>query len=525
MPLPQASLVNDSRGLALNAANRMGLAATVAAILAACAFAVAFVPGGLLGLVTGAFLLLGSVAAMGGAVLAGRSVTRKVEALRARVEALAQGSDSAGGLEPVAAADEVDALQNVVARLASSTNEPLQALSAAAERIASGDLTVDVRGDDNGASADLVKRFVRMRDSLKQLVGEVQASSLDVTSSAEELSAAIEEISSSIEEVSATITQVSQGAQSQSEQVGQASHSLRETAQQLQKTAAEAKDAAARVREANASSTEGARSAADASRRIEEITLRVDQTADMVRGFAENISRISEFVKVIVRISDQTNLLALNAAIEAARAGEHGRGFTVVADEVRKLAEESAQGAEEVQRVISSVTAETARIVATMEAMTKEVKQGDDVVRQAIGRFEDITQQVSSISTLVARMADSVDQMASRGADIAKNVESVSASAEETAASAEEVSAAIQQQTASIEQVASTSQNLARNASQALESTRRFRTGEAAAAPKPARAPTDMPPIFRAPPREAPERRRIALTKYGEEKARERAGG
>ena len=57
----------------------------------------------------------------------------------------------------------------------------------------------------------------------------------------------------------------------------------------------------------------------------------------------------------ILNISSQTNLLALNASIEAARAGEAGRGFAVVADQIGKLATDSAQAAEQIQRVSKGV--------------------------------------------------------------------------------------------------------------------------------------------------------------------------
>ena len=48
-------------------------------------------------------------------------------------------------------------------------------------------------------------------------------------------------------------------------------------------------------------------------------------------------------------------LLALNASIEAARAGEAGKGFAVVADEIGKLATNSAEAAEQIQKVSAAV--------------------------------------------------------------------------------------------------------------------------------------------------------------------------
>lgn len=510
----------------MDAATRITSAAVLAVVFAASALAACFLVGGVAGLTIGGVLVLGTAAAALFAAQQARIVTRKVHELRERTQAVGKNGDFGARLETIQARDEVDELQNVIARHVSSVSEPLQALSGAAEAISRGDLTVELSEQGTGSAAELVGKFGRMRDALKQLVSELQTGALDVTSSTEQLSAAIEEISSSIEEVTATISEVSRGAQSQSEQVNQASHNLRQTTEQLQRTAQEANAAVQRVRQAEESATGGAKNAADAAHRIGVITTRTEETAVMVRGFADNIGRISEFVKVIVRISDQTNLLALNAAIEAARAGEHGRGFTVVADEVRKLAEESAKGADEVQRVITHVTAETARIVASMETMTKEVKQGDDVVREAIGRFEEVTQQVAEISGLVTRMATSIDQVAQRGSEIAKNVESITATAEETAASSEQVSAALEEQTASIEQVATTSQVLARNAGQALESVRRFKTGDTPPPARGRRAAADMPPVFQAPPRTVPQaRERIALKKYSDDRPRERRSG
>lgn len=85
------------------------------------------------------------------------------------------------------------------------------------------------------------------------------------------------------------------------------------------------------------------------------------QAADMAQTLNEKIEQskavqeIAQLTANIIEITDQTNLLALNASIEAARAGEAGKGFAVVADEIGKLATNSAEAAEQIQKVSAAV--------------------------------------------------------------------------------------------------------------------------------------------------------------------------
>ncbi|MGE5415682.1 MAG: methyl-accepting chemotaxis protein [Acidobacteriota bacterium] len=92
----------------------------------------------------------------------------------------------------------------------------------------------------------------------------------------------------------------------------------------------------------------------------------VDKVANKIGQLNDKSLMIGEIVKVISDIAGQTNLLALNAAIEAAKAGEMGRGFAVVAEEVRILADETAEAANKIYKLIDEIQSNTGQIVEDM---------------------------------------------------------------------------------------------------------------------------------------------------------------
>lgn len=81
------------------------------------------------------------------------------------------------------------------------------------------------------------------------------------------------------------------------------------------------------------------------------------QTTAQAESLEVQVNKVTEILAIIRTIADQTNLLALNAAIEAARAGEHGRGFAVVADEVRGLAEKTSASTNQVEEILTKLSA------------------------------------------------------------------------------------------------------------------------------------------------------------------------
>ena len=123
----------------------------------------------------------------------------------------------------------------------------------------------------------------------------------------------------------------------------------------------------------------------------------VEQTIAAVTTITQSSQKIGAAVSVIDEIAFQTNLLALNAGVEAARAGEAGRGFAVVATEVRALAQRSAEAARDIKTMMSQSAG--------------AVENGISLMAATADAFDRIKKRISDIDGGIADIAGhSLDQ-------------------------------------------------------------------------------------------------------------------
>lgn len=278
-------------------------------------------------------------------------------------------------------------------------------IKGATDKIAKGDLDVNIDIKTQDEVGNLAKSLKNMADNLNEVMTNINFAS--------------EQVASGSKQISDSSIALSQGTTEQASAIEELTSSIEELSAQTQKNAEGANNANELEDKAKANADKGNKQMQEMLKAMEEINV--------------SSNNISKIIKVIDEIAFQTNILALNAAVESARAGQYGKGFAVVAEEVRNLAARSANAAKETTELIEGS-------IRKVEDGTKIANETANALKKIINDIDEAAALVNDIAIASNEQAIGINQINQGIMQVSQVVQTNSATSEEGAAASEELS-------------------------------------------------------------------------------------
>ncbi|MEI6412915.1 MAG: cache domain-containing protein, partial [Pseudomonadota bacterium] len=227
------------------------------------------------------------------------------------------------------------------------------AVSAGVQRIAQGDLTVQVAVTGQDEIGQLASATQTMQRQLHDLVARMRDNALLVQSAAREIAASVENQAATSSEMSASVAEIT----ATMEEFSATSHHIADNSRSVVEIAQHTWD--------------NSRQGADGMQML--LCKMSDIRADNQRSLQEIVElgkkskEIGKVMEIINSVADQTKLIAFNAALEASSAGEAGRRFGVVAAEIRRLADNVTESTSEIEKRVNEIQDAISRLIVTSE--------------------------------------------------------------------------------------------------------------------------------------------------------------
>jgi methyl-accepting chemotaxis protein len=332
--------------------------------------------------------------------------------------------------------------QVIAISIGRSISVPLNSLAKNVAQLATGDLSIEVKGKERSDEVGIIARSIEdlklhlLEKSRRQLAEQEEA----MQGAEAQRKRVVVDMTDKFDE---TIT-VFLGALSNS--VGE----MQTTSEGLKKLADLGHEKAFALKGTTSAVTENVSNVAGASEEmlasIKEITMQISRSSERSRDAVDQTQKagnsigelkvlsekINEVSKLIQNIAAQTNLLALNATIEAARAGEAGKGFAVVASEVKTLATQTGKATEEIDAQISAIHIATENAVHAITNVSGIVEEVNETSASVAAAMEE---QSSAISDIVRNTQLAADRTREAG----QIASAVSESSEQTQTSAKDI--------------------------------------------------------------------------------------
>ena len=334
-----------------------------------------------------------------------------------------------------------------IRRSAAKLTKPILELNNTAQRLAAGDLDVDLHiasedeigelGDSIQKTVHRLKEYIVYINETSDVLAQIADGKLNI-SLQNEYAGEFQKIKTALLNISGSMNQVMSGINESSEHVSvgaselaSASQVLAEGAQEqatsIEQLTATSSSVADQVEDSRSQAEASARATAQAASMIEQNQEKMKLMMEAMDKIHQTSQQVVGIIQTIEDIASQTNLLSLNAAIEAARAGEAGKGFAVVADEIGKLALESSNAASTTKELI--------------EISMDEINKGNTIARGAVDSLKESVGAVERANEMIQKTAETAVIQAEKMKQLRIGIEEISQGIQDNSAASQETSA------------------------------------------------------------------------------------
>lgn len=306
-------------------------------------------------------------------------------------------------------------IQNNVKRVSGSLNQ-----------VAAGDLTanVSVKGHDEfqslaGSASDMIS-------NTKNLVTKVEVAADGLQSSADEVKQASDVLGVCTGHISGAIGDITEGMDRQIMHARECVETTDRLSEEIENISLQVEAVQKVIMETRQMIRDGVEIIKTLGDKASETTTATENVSLSINRLNDETGKINSFVGIISEISEQTNLLSLNASIEAARAGEAGRGFAVVAEEIRKLADQSADAAGEINKLIDGINESTRGSVEDAKKASGIVNEQTGLVKDSIDVFQKMASSIDRLSQKVSDINNTITSVDSRRQEAVDAVRNIS---------------------------------------------------------------------------------------------------
>jgi len=307
---------------------------------------------------------------------------------------------------------------------------PLTHAVEVSKRISEGDLTVKPEITTQDESGQVLTAMQSMIEHLSGLVGKIQQSGIQLTTSSTEIAATARQQEATVSEQAASTNEIL----ATSKQISSTSETLVDTMGHVTGLAKETAEAASSGHDELLHMEESMHNMLDATGTI----------SSKLQILSEKADNIGQVITTITKVADQTNLLSLNAAIEAEKAGEYGIGFSVVATEIRRLADQTAAASWDIEQIVKEMQTAVKSAVQGIDHFNETIRHDVQNAGQVSQQLADMIDKVLGLLPNFEEVRNGMDSHADSSGQISEAIMQLSEAAHQTVESLQSSSQAIQ---------------------------------------------------------------------------------